>query len=144
MLRIVASTVLLAIGTTVVFAQNLDAIKQRQEAMKAQEKAGNEIAAMMKGTAPFDLAKVQSSLAVFSVTTAKLKTLFPDDSKTGGDTAALPAIWENKADFLGRLDKLAADAKAASAAIKDEASLKAQIGKVFSDCTSCHKQYQKP
>jgi cytochrome c556 len=144
MRRTLALAALLSVAATVVFAQNLDAIKQRQEAMKAQETAGGQIADMLKGKAPFDLAKAKASFAVFTDTTAKLKTLFPDDSKTGGDTAALPVIWEQKADFMARLDKLGADAKAASAAITDEASLKREAGKVFSACTGCHKVYQKP
>ena len=42
-----------------------------------------------------------------------MRPLFPDNSKTGGDTAALPAIWENKADFDAKLTKFVAEAKAA-------------------------------
>ena len=42
----------------------------------------------------------------------KGKNLWPDNSKAG-DTAALPAVWENKADFDAKLAKFVADAKAA-------------------------------
>jgi secreted PhoX family phosphatase len=61
-----------------------------------------------------------------------------------GDTNALPAAFDNKADVMARLDKLAADAKAAGAAIKDEASFKAEWPKVVSNCGGCHKEYRKP
>ena len=56
-------------------------------------------------------------------------------------------------DFLQRLlqvdDDLAAvasaiDAKAAQAAIKDEASFKAEWGKIGANCGGCHKAYRKP
>jgi cytochrome c556 len=39
--------------------------------------------------------------------------LFPDDSKTGGDTAALPLIWEKKSEFDAIFVKLGADSTAA-------------------------------
>ena len=71
------------------------------------------------------------------------KPAFPDDSKTG-ETDALPAAFEKKADLFARFDKMAADAKAAHAAIKDEASFKAEWPKVVSNCGGCHKDYRKP
>ena len=70
--------------------------------------------------------------------------LFPDDSKTGGDTAALPAVWEKKADFAAKMDKAIADAKTAATASKDEASFKDQHKQVVSSCGGCHKDYRVP
>lgn len=143
MLRIVAAVAALAVGATVVYAQSA-AIGQRQAILKTFGGSFKEPGAMMKGEAPFDLAKVQASLKTLSDGAPKLKDLFPDDSKTGGDTAALPAIWEKKADFTGRFDKLAADATAAAAAIKDEASFKTEWPKIGANCGGCHKEYRKP
>jgi cytochrome c556 len=145
MLRIVAAVGALALCATAVFAQNIDAIKQRQAAMKANGAAAKTMGAMVKGDAPFDAAKVKASLKVFQDEAAKLKTLFPDDSKTGENTAALPAVWENKADFLSRMDKFAADAKAAESTMTDEASFKAAWPKFAGDaCGGCHKLYRVP
>jgi cytochrome c556 len=45
---------------------------------------------------------------------------------------------------MAKLDKLAADAKAVSAAVKDEASLKAEWAKIGANCGGCHKVYRKP
>jgi cytochrome c556 len=143
MIRIFSVVAVIAVGATAVFAQSA-AISQRKEAMKAQAAAAKEPGAMMKGEAKFDLAKVHNSLAVYQEQAAKAKNLWPDDSKTGGETEALPVIWEKKSDFLGRFDKFAADAKAAAAAIKDEASFKAEWPKVMSNCGGCHKEYRKP
>ena len=53
----------------------------------------------------------------------KSAALFPDNSKTGGGTAALPAIWQNKADFDARFAKFVKDVAAAQAGIVDEATL---------------------
>jgi len=143
MLRVLAALAALAVGASVVLAQNAAVISQRKEAMKAIGNAAKAPGAMAKGTSPFELATVQASLTTIEETAAKAKNLFPDDSKTG-DTAALPIAFEKKADVLARLDKLVADAKAAAAAIKDEASFKAEWPKVVSNCGGCHKEYRKP
>lgn len=142
MLRVIAGLAALAVCTTLVMAQNTAAIDQRKQAMKAFGAAFKDPAGMAKGETPFDLAKVQASLKTIQETAAKGKTVFPDDSKVG-ETDALPAAFENKADLLAKFDKLAADAMAASAAIKDEGSLKTELPKVASNCGGCHKAYRK-
>ena len=143
MLRVVATMAALAIGATVVLAQNAAVIEQRKQAMKAFGGAAKGPGAMSKGDAPFELPKVQASLKTIQETAAKAKDLFPDDSKIG-ETDALPAAFEKKADLLARLDSLAAAAKSAEGAIKDEATFKAEWPKVVSQCGGCHKEYRKP
>ena len=128
----------LALGTS---AQNADVIKQRQTIFKSMNEATKPVVAMFKG-APFDLVLVQKALKTYSEASAKLPALFPEDSKTGGDTEALPAIWENKADFDARLKKLGTDSASALLAIKDEASFKAIAPGVAQNCGGCHKLYR--
>lgn len=72
----------------------------------------------------------------------KTQLLFPDDSKTGGGAAALPAIWENKADFNARFAKFSKDVAEATAKTKDEASFKAIAPQVFENCSGCHERYK--
>ena len=143
MLRILAVASVLALGATAVMAQNAAGIKARQESMKAMGGAMKEPGGMAKGEMPFDLAKVQASLKTIEAEAAKSKGLYGDDTKTG-ETDALPAAFENKADVMAKFDKIAADAKAAQAAIKDEATFKAEWGKIGANCGGCHKAYRKP
>jgi len=143
MLRVVAVVAALAVGATAVWAQNAAGIAARKEAMKAFGGAAKGPGAMNKGDAPFELPKVQASLKTIEETAAKAKDLFGDDTKTG-ETDALPAAFEKKPDVLARFDKLGADAKAASGAIKDEATFKAEWPKVVGNCGGCHKEYRKP
>ena len=144
MLRFATIAAALAIGATAVYAQNADAIKARQTSMKAMSEAAKGPGGMMKGSAPFALPAVQAALKTYQDEATKAKGLFPDNSKAGADNEALPTIWEKKADFDGKWDKRAADAKAAAVAIKDEASFKAEWGKVMGNCGGCHKDYRKP
>jgi cytochrome c556 len=143
MLRVIAGLAALAVCTTLVMAQNTAGIEQRKQAMKALGGAMKDPTTMVKGEAPFDLAKVQASLKTLQETATKAKSLFPDDTKTG-ETDALPAAFTEKADLMAKFDKLAADAGAAATAIKDEATLKSEWPKVGANCGSCHKAYRKP
>jgi len=131
--------VVTALGVSVALADG-DPIKQRRALMKANGDATKTVVGMLKG-APFDLEAVKKALSTYEDAATKAPALFPDDSKTG-DTNALPAIWENKADFEARFAKLDADAKAASAAIVDQASFKATIPGVLKNCGGCHEQYR--
>lgn len=144
MLRIVAIATALAVGATAVYAQNTSVIGQRKDLMKAIGKGAGDGGKMMKGEAPFNLATVQAALKVYEENSIKSKPLYPDDSKTGGETTVLPVIWEKKAEFDGIFDKLVADAKAAQVAIVDEATFKTEWPKVMANCGACHRVFREP
>src|SRR4051794_26799468 len=128
-------------GLSSVVAQS-DPIAERQQMMKGMSQAGKAPAAMLKGEAPFDLAAVQTSLKTFADAGKKGPSLFPENSKTGHDTAALPAVWTKKADFDGQFAKFAEVATAAQASIKDEASFKSNFPNVVRACGGCHETYR--
>lgn len=140
MKRFVLAGLAIALGATAVLAQ--DVIAQRRDVMKGVGGATRDPGAMLKGEQPFDLAKVQRTLAVYQDAAKKMPGLYPADSKTGGDTSAAPKIWEDSAGFKAAFDKFAADSAAAAAAIKDEASFKANFPNVLKDCGSCHESYR--
>ena len=144
MLRFASAAVLIALSATALLAQNVSVIKERQGHYETMGKAVKGPAAMFKGEADFDLAKVQAALKVIKEKAAIIPKLFPDDSKTGGDTEALPAIWENKADFEDRFTKLGEAAKAAEGTITDEISFQEVWKDVAGNCSGCHKKYRKP
>lgn len=143
MKRAAAALTVLALSGAA-WAQNTSIIKERQDHLEAMGKASGEVGKMFKGEADFDLEKVQNALALFQEKAALLPKLFPDDSKTGEDTEALPAIWADKAEFEGRFPKLAESSKAAAAAIKDDLTLADEWPKVVGNCKDCHKKYRKP
>lgn len=124
-----------------VSAQN-DPIAQRKAILKGMGDAAKPVGGMLKGEVPFNLELVQAALKSFSAGSKQLPALFPENSKTGGDTTAAPKIWEEKAKFDAIFAKLDTDAAGALAAIKDEASLKANAGKVFGNCKACHDDYR--
>ena len=132
----------LAVFATAASAQNVEVIKSRQAIYKSFAAATKSPAQMLKGAIPFDLQTVKASLDIYIDGAKKLPGLFPEDSKTGNDTQALPVIWEHKDDFVARFAKFGADAQAAKDGIKDEASFKANFTKVVANCGACHNEYR--
>jgi cytochrome c556 len=142
MIRTVLAVAVLALGATTLVAQN-DPIAARKALMKGNGDQNKIATEMLEGKQPFDLAAAKKVLLSFAEAGEKAPALFPDDSKTGGDTAALPPVWENKADFNARLAKLAKDAKAAADATTDMDTFKVQITEVRKNCGGCHQTYRK-
>jgi cytochrome c556 len=139
--RILLASAIGSLGITAVLAQS-DPIAARKALMKdngAQSRVASE---MIAGKQPFDLAKAKNVLKTFAEVSEKSKSLYPESSKTG-DTAALPAVWENKADFDAKLVKLGTDAKAAEGKVTDLDSFKAVMGEVGKSCGGCHRTYRK-
>jgi cytochrome c556 len=141
MKRLASVILLVSFGAGVVWADT-DVIAQRRQLMKNDGAAAIKLNQMATGKIPFNLGAAQEALKTLSIAAEKEPALFPDDSKTGGGTAALPAIWQNKADFDAKFVKFAKDVAAAQAATVDEASFKKVAPAVFSNCGGCHELYK--
>jgi cytochrome c556 len=142
MFRIVSAMTVIALCAGAAIAQQ-DPIAARQALMKANGEQAKIGAAMAKGDAPFDIEKARKVFAAFEDAATKAPSLFPDNSKTGGNTAADPKIWENIDDFKARLAKFGTDAKDAIASVSDLDSFKAAFGAIGkNDCGGCHEKYR--
>jgi cytochrome c556 len=139
MMRTVLAVTVLAFGLSTALA---DPIADRKALMKKNGDEAKVGTAFMKGEAPFDLAKAKAIFASYSDAATKAPALFPDNTKTGGDTAALPAVWEKKSDFDAKLKKFGEDAKDAQAKVTDEASFKTIFPAVQKNCGGCHETYR--
>ncbi len=141
MIRTVLVVASLGLGLTTVLAQS-DPIADRKATMKGVGAATGQGAAMAKGEAPFDAAKAQTIFKVYVDASKKMAALFPDSSKTGGETTAAPKIWEDQAGFKVAFAKFEADATAAAGAAKDLDSFRTAFGAVTKNCGSCHETYR--
>jgi cytochrome c556 len=142
MIRTVLGVAVLAFGATALVAQT-DPIATRKALMKTNGDQNRVATEMLEGKRPFNLDEAKKVFVVFAEAGEKAPALFPDNSKTGGDTAALPPIWENKADFNAKLAKFASESKAAGDATKDLDTFKVQITEVRKNCGGCHQTYRK-
>jgi cytochrome c556 len=142
MIRTVLGIAMLAFGATALVAQT-DPIAARKALMKTNGDQNRIATEMLEGKRPFNLDEAKKVFVVFAEAGEKAPALFPDNSKTGGDTAALPPVWENKPDFNAKLAKFASESKAAGDATKDLDTFKVQITEVRKNCGGCHQTYRK-
>jgi cytochrome c556 len=136
---VIAAT--LAVTATAVLAQS-NPIAERRDLMKSVGAATRTGTQMARGEAPFDLAKAKEVLSTYAKAAANMHEKFPTDSKTGGETTAAPAIWENQADFRARFDAWGKEIEAATKATTDLDSFKTSFGNVTKSCGSCHETYR--
>jgi len=130
----------LALGLTAVIAQS-DPIAERRNTMKAVGAATRDGAAMAKGEAAFDTGKAKAIAKVYSDAAKKMPGLYPDTSKSGGDTTASPKVWEDQAGFKAAFAKFEKDAGAAGAAA-DLDGFRAAFGVATKSCGTCHEVYR--
>ena len=75
----------------------------------------------------------------------KLLDYFPENTKTGFKTEALPSIWENKDEFNALMQKASDDMIKLAKAIDTAEDLRAvQKELMWSNCTACHSRFRAP
>jgi cytochrome c556 len=73
----------------------------------------------------------------------RLLDLFPENSKVGFKTEALPSIWENKDEFNLLMTKASNNMIELTSAIDEAEDIKATLGKyMWSSCKSCHSKFR--
>ena len=74
-----------------------------------------------------------------------LLDLFPENSKEGFKTEALPIIWEEKDAFNALMQKSAEDMIKLTSIIEDEDDIRGTLGKLmWANCKACHSKYRAP
>ena len=75
----------------------------------------------------------------------KLLDYFPENTKEGFKTEALPSIWENKDEFNALMQKASDDMLKLAKAIDTAADLRAvQKELMWSNCSACHSRFRAP
>ena len=73
----------------------------------------------------------------------KLLDYFPENSKEGFKTEALPSIWENKDEFNALMQKASDDMIQLAKAIDTAEDLRAiQKKLMWSNCSACHNKFR--
>ena len=73
----------------------------------------------------------------------RLLGLFPENSKVGFGTEALPSIWENKDEFNLLMTKASSNMIELTSIIDGAEDVRATLGKyMWSSCKSCHSRFR--
>ena len=70
---------------------------------------------------------------------------FPENSKEGFKTEALPLIWDNKEEFNDLMNKSSNDMIKLASIIENSDDVKASLGKLmWGNCKACHSKFRAP
>ena len=115
-------------------------IKERQSIFSKNYKTAKRINSLASNGS-LDEAKIL--MIEMSDNYKRLLDLFPENSKTGFETEALPSIWENKDEFNLLMTKSSSNMIELTSAIDGADDVKATLGKyMWSSCKSCHSKFK--
>tara|TARA_Y100000389_G_C17383188_1_gene475501 strand:- start:499 stop:960 length:462 start_codon:yes stop_codon:yes gene_type:complete len=90
-----------------------------------------------------DFENLKSLILEMSENYQNLIAYFPENTKEGFKTEALPAIWENKEDFNNLMIKASNNMIELSAIIESSDDVKGTLTKLmWSNCKACHNKYR--
>ena len=92
-----------------------------------------------------DFEKAKSLMIEMSENYKNLLEYFPENSKEGFKTEALPAIWENKDEFNNLMTKSSNDMIQLTKIIETSDDVKGTLGKLmWANCKACHSKFRAP
>ena len=125
------------------FAQSVEEIIKGRKAMFSENyQTAKKISILLKSN---KIEEAKPLMKKMSENYKKLLDYFPDNTKEGFKTEALPSIWENKDEFNALMQKASDDMiKLASAIDTAEDLSAAQKDLMWSNCSACHDRFRKP
>ena len=89
--------------------------------------------------------KAKSLMIEMSENYKTLIEYFPDNTKEGFKTEALPLIWENKKEFNDLMKKASNDMGKLSSLFEDADDVRATLTQMmWSNCKACHSKFRAP
>ena len=90
-----------------------------------------------------DIGEAKKLMIEMSNNYKRLLDLFPENSKKGFETEALPSIWENKDEFNLLMTKASSNMIELTSVVDEAEDMKATLGKyMWSSCKSCHSKFR--
>ena len=115
-------------------------IKGRKAMFSENYQNGKKIAILLKSK---KIEEAKPLMKKISDNYKKLLDYFPDNTKEGFKTEALPSIWENKDEFNALMQKASDDMIQLAKAIDTAEDLRAiQKKLMWSNCSSCHNKFR--
>ena len=128
-------------GSTLVYAQSVEEIIKGRKAMFSENyQNGKKISILLKSGKKEEAKPIMKKM---SDNYKKLLEYFPENTKEGFKTEALPSIWENKDEFNALMQKASNDMLKLAKAIDTADDLKAiQKELMWNNCSACHNRFR--
>tara|TARA_B100000902_G_scaffold279132_1_gene264993 strand:- start:794 stop:1255 length:462 start_codon:yes stop_codon:yes gene_type:complete len=89
--------------------------------------------------------KAKTLMIEMSENYKNLVNYFPENTKEGFKTEALPTIWENKDEFNDLLNQSSKDMIKLTSIIENSDDVKVSLGKLmWANCKACHSKFRAP
>ena len=125
-----------------VFAEQTveEIIKERKSIFSKNYKTAKRVQGLASNG---DIDEAKKLMIEMSDNYKRLLDLFPENSKVGFKTEALPSIWENKDEFNLLMTKASSNMIELTSVIDGAEDLRATLGKyMWSSCKSCHSRFR--
>ena len=119
-----------------------DIIKGRKAIFSNNAKLAKRVNILLKD---FEVEEAEPIILEMSKNYENLLNYFPENSKEGYGTEALPIIWEEKDAFNALMQKAADDMLQLAKVMEDVDDIQATYKKLmWANCNACHSRYRKP
>ena len=119
-----------------------DIIKKRKSLFSQNYKLAKRISILLNEVEIEDSKKLMLRM---SDNYLELLTLFPENTKEGHGTEALPTIWEEKDKFDALMKKSSDQMIKLASIIEDQDDFRAALKQyMWSSCKACHSRYRAP
>ena len=117
-----------------------ETIKERKSIFSKNYKTAKRVQSLASNG---DLDEAKKLMIEMSGNYKRLIDLFPENSKVGFGTEALPSIWENKDEYNLLMTKASDNMIELMSTINEAEDIKVTLGKhMWSSCKSCHSKYR--
>ena len=136
-------TLIFSVNTNIYSEESAkDIIKKRKSLFSANYKTAKRVDILSKD---LEFEKASKYMKEVSENYLELLNLFPENTKEGHGTEALPSIWENKDEFNALMQKASDDMIELTKAIntvKDFQKIQKEL--MWNNCSSCHNRFRAP
>ena len=142
-LKLIIITFIISMNFNVLNAQSIEEIIKGRKAMFSENyQTGKKISILLKSK---KIEETKPLMKKMSANYKKLLNYFPENTKEGFKTEALPSIWENKDEFNALMQKASDDMLKLAKAIETAEDLRAvQKELMWSNCSACHNRFRAP
>ena len=142
----ILKAIIIIFSLSLTFSANAETVEEIIKGRKALFSKNYSTAKRVKALASkgeFDKAK--SLMIKMSENYKTLLEYFPENSKEGFKTEALPLIWENKKEFNDLMKKSSDDMIKLTSLIEDSEDIRATLTQMmWSNCKACHSRFRAP
>ena len=141
--KLLITTFAFILSSTFANAQSVEEIIKGRKAMFSENyQNGKKISIFLKSGKKEEAKPLMKKI---SDNYKKLLDYFPENTKEGFKTEALPSIWENKDEFNALMQKASDDMLKLAKAIDTADDLRAiQKELMWSNCSACHNRFRAP